>query len=96
MLFAACKGQSTTKYGSNQAGSRSSTDQAIHEELKILKDELFRTNAKLQTMEKSQQFQHGRVLETPPLNVYNYLHQVGINFIIMSLFDHLSVCLLVC
>ena len=64
MLFLPCGGQSTTKYGSIQVGSSPSTDQAIHEELKILREELLRTNAKLQTMEKLQQFQHGKLLET--------------------------------
>ena len=64
VLFAMCEGQSTTKHRSVTVGSRYLIDQSVLEEVKILKEELFRTNAKLQALETKQQSQHGRLVKT--------------------------------
>ena len=62
VLLAICEGQSTTKHKSLPAGCSSFTDQKFHQELETLKEELLRTNAKLDSMGKAHQSQHGRFL----------------------------------
>ena len=63
VLFAVCEGQSTTKHKNMPAGSSYYTDQVVHEEVKALREQLLKTNAKLQAMEKTQQSQHGRIFK---------------------------------
>ena len=64
VLLAACEGHSITKHRNGTARSRRLMNRSVDEELKILKEELIRTNAKLQAMETTQQCLHGRLLET--------------------------------
>ena len=61
MMFATCEFQSTAKGSSQQTGSRCFIDDAMQEELEILKKELLSTNAILEAMEKTQQSQLGKV-----------------------------------
>ena len=55
-LLVVCEGQSTTKHGSEPSGNTCFSNQAILEEMKILRENLFR-------LEKRQQSQHGRLPE---------------------------------
>ena len=64
LLPAACEAQSTTKQRSVTARSSYFIDEAVREEVKILKEQLIRTNTKLEELEKTCQPQHGRFLYT--------------------------------
>ena len=63
VLLAACEGQPPTFAGGVSPRSSSFIDESVNEELRILKEELIRTNARLQELETTQQNQHGRLLE---------------------------------
>ena len=76
VLLAACEGQTTTKHRSVTVGSSCFIDQSVQEQLKILKEELIKTNAKLQAMERTQQSQRGRLHETSlVLHLFGVLHR---------------------
>ena len=64
ILLAACEGQPPSIPRSVITRSRSFIDESVNEELRILKEELIRTNARLQELETTQQDQHGRLFET--------------------------------
>ena len=63
VLLAACEGHSIIKHRNVTTRGRCLMDQSVHEELKILKEELIRTNAKLQAMATTQQCLHSKLFE---------------------------------
>ena len=60
LLLAVCDGQVTTNHKTMPAGSSCIPDHPVHKEVKILKEQVLRTDAKLQEMKETYQSQHGK------------------------------------